>query len=51
MERKFMRSGNSWALFMPSTILKLMKINPETDRVEYTMENDVLKITKVKKEQ
>ena len=48
MERKLSRSGNGWALFVPSTILKLLKINPEKDRVEYQIENDVLKITKVK---
>ena len=51
MERKLFRSGNGWALFINTTILKLLKINPETDKVEYQIENDVLKITKVKKSQ
>ena len=49
MERKLFRSGNGWALFINTTILNLLKINPETDKVEYQIENDVLKITKVKK--
>ena len=49
MERKLFRSGNGWALFINTTILKLLKINPETDKVEYQIENDVMKITKVKK--
>ena len=46
MERKLFRSGNGWALFMPQTILQLLKVNPETDKVECIMENDVLKIKK-----
>lgn len=45
-----MKSGNGWGLFIPSAILKLLKINPEIDRVEFIVENDVLKIKKVKKE-
>ncbi len=48
MERKLFKSGNGWGLFINSTILKLLKINPETDMVEYQVENDVLKITKAK---
>ena len=48
MERKLFRSGNGWAIFINSTILKLLKINLETDKVEYEIENDVLKIKKVK---
>lgn len=49
MERKLFKSGNGWGLFINSTILKLLKINPETDMVEYQVENDVLKITKAKR--
>ena len=33
---------------MPQTILQLLKVNPETDKVECIMENDVLKIKKLK---
>ncbi len=46
MERKLFRSGNGWVLFINSTLLELMKVNPETDMVEYVMENDTLKIKK-----
>lgn len=46
MERKLIRAGNGWSLFLNSTILKLLKVNPETDRVEYVMENNTLKIKK-----
>ena len=46
MERKLIRSGNGWALFINSTFLELLKVNPETDKVEFIMENDTLKIKK-----
>ncbi|MFR1671638.1 MAG: hypothetical protein ACLSWI_01685 [Candidatus Gastranaerophilaceae bacterium] len=48
MDRKLMRNGNGWALTINSTILQLLKLNPETDLVEYTVENDKLIITKSK---
>ena len=48
MNRKFFKSGNGWALFVSKTILELLKIDPEKDFVEFQVENDVLKITKVK---
>lgn len=48
MKRKLMRSGNGWALFMSKTLIELLKINPETDFVEMQIENDVLKIKKIK---
>lgn len=46
MKRKLFKSGNSWAFFVPKTILELLKIDPETDLVELTVENDVLKVKK-----
>ena len=41
-----MRNGNSWAITINSTILKLLDINPETDLIKYTVENDKLIISK-----
>ncbi|HBG49317.1 MAG TPA: hypothetical protein DDW90_07425 [Cyanobacteria bacterium UBA9971] len=46
MKRKLFRSGNSWALFIPKTIIELLKIDPEKDSIELIVENDVLKIKK-----
>ena len=46
MDRKLMRNGNGWALCLNATILDLLKINPKTDMVEYTVERDKLIITK-----
>jgi len=48
MDKKLMRNGNGWALAINATILKLLKINPETDLVEYSIETDKLIITKSK---
>jgi len=44
--RKLMRNGNGWALSINSTILGFLDVNPETDMVKYTIENDKLIITK-----
>ena len=46
MDRKLMRNGNGWVLCINATILDLLKVNPKTDMVEYTMERDKLIITK-----
>jgi len=46
MNRKFFKSGNGWALFVPKTILELLKVNPESDLIEMQLENDILKIKK-----
>ena len=51
MNRKFFKSGNGWALFISKTILELLKVNPETDFIEMQIENDVLKIKKINREQ
>lgn len=46
MNRKLFRSGNGWAIFIPKTIIELLKINPEKDFIELQIENDTLKIKK-----
>ena len=48
-DRKLMRNGNGWALSLNSTVLKFLDVNPEEDMVQYTIENETLKITKSKK--
>ena len=45
-DRKLMRNGNGWALSINSTILGFLDVNPETDMVKYTIENEKLIITK-----
>lgn len=46
MDRKLTRSGNGWCLYINNTILDLLKITPEKDLVEYSVEGDKLIITK-----
>ena len=46
MDRKLMRNGNGGGLCLNATILDLLKVNPKTDMVEYTIERDKLIITK-----
>ena len=48
-DRKLMRNGNGWALSINSVILGLLDINPETDMVKYTVDNEKLIITKSSK--
>ena len=50
MKRKFFKSGNGWALFVPKTVIELLKIDPEKDKIEMQIENEVLKIKKYKEE-
>lgn len=49
MERKLFRAGNGWSLFLPKVIIELLKIDPENDTIEMQIENDILKVKKVKK--
>ena len=46
IDRKLMRNGNGWALSINSVILDFLDVNPETDMVRYTIENEKLIITK-----
>ena len=45
-DRKLIRNGNGWAICINSIILELLDVNPETDMVRYTIENNKLIITK-----
>ncbi len=45
-ERKLIRNGNGWALSINSIILSLLNINPEENLVQYSIEKNVLMITK-----
>ena len=50
MERRLFRTGNGWSLFIPKVIIELLKIDPENDTIEMQIENDILKIKKVEKD-
>lgn len=46
MIRKIVQVGNSWGVIIPLFVLKLLKVNPVLDKLEFEIENDVLKIRK-----
>ena len=46
MDRKLIRSGTGWCIYVNNTIIDLLNLNPETDLIKYTVENDKLIITK-----
>lgn len=46
MVRNFSKSGGGWGLYIPNPILELLDINPETDLVEYEVDERILKIKK-----
>jgi antitoxin component of MazEF toxin-antitoxin module len=48
MIRKLFRTGNGYSLFVPKVIIELLKIDPDKDSIEMEIENDVLKIKKLK---
>ena len=50
MIRRLQKSGNGWAIFLPKPLLELLKVNPETDKVELEFEGEVLKVKKYKEE-
>ncbi len=47
MQRKLVESGTGWALYMPKDILRLLGFDPKTTVVQYKIEHDLLKISKV----
>jgi antitoxin component of MazEF toxin-antitoxin module len=51
MIRKLFRTGNGYSLFVPKVIIELLKIDPDKDSIEMEIENDVLKIKKLKETQ
>jgi len=46
MDRKLIINGNGWALCINSTILKLLDVDPQTNKVRYSINNNKLIISK-----
>ncbi len=49
MIRKIIQIGNSWGVIIPKALLDILKINPVKDKLEFTIENDKIIMTKVSK--
>lgn len=45
--RRFTRKNTSWTLYMPNSIIELLKIKPEEDMVELEVDGQMLMIKKV----
>jgi len=48
LERKITQVGNSWGIIIPKSILDMLDINPVLDKVELYIENNEIRIRKVK---
>lgn len=46
MYKKVIKIGNSWGVIIPQSILGLIKVNPVVDKLEFEVENNILKIKK-----
>jgi len=47
IKKKFITAGaSSWAIIIPKALIDVLGINPETDEMGITLENDVIKIQK-----
>lgn len=50
IEKKIFQVGNSWVVTLPRTILDLLNINPVIDKVEMYIEDNEIRIRKLKKQ-
>lgn len=48
--KKLRNIGNSWGIILPKAILDGLRINPVLDKVELYIENNEIRIRKVKKD-
>ena len=49
IEKKLVQIGGSWGVVIPKLILDGLDINPATDKVELYLENNEIRIRKIKK--
>lgn len=48
IEKKFLMSGNSWCISIPASVIKMLGINPENDKVQLHLQNDNIVIKPIK---
>ncbi len=49
IEKKFRNIGNSWGVIIPKAIIEGLGINPVLDKIEIYLENNEIRIRKMKK--
>ena len=50
MAKKLTQIGTSWRVIIPKPLLEVLKINPVQDKIDFEIEGETLKITKVKQD-
>ena len=50
ISKKLRNIGNSWGIILPKAILEGLGINPVLDEVELYIENNEIRIRKIKKD-
>lgn len=50
MVRKLQKSGSSYSLYLPTPLIEVLEINPETDYINVAISNDEFVISKFMKE-
>lgn len=50
IQKKMIQVGSSWGVVIPKAIIDGLQINPAYDKVEIYLENNEIRIRKLKKE-
>jgi antitoxin component of MazEF toxin-antitoxin module len=48
IEKKFLKTGNSWCVVIPSDVIKILGINPEKDNIQLSLEDGNILIKPIK---
>lgn len=48
IEKKFLKSGNSWCVVIPKSVIEILGINPEKDNIQLALENGNILIKPLK---
>ena len=49
IEKKITQIGNSWGVIIPKSLIEALNISPVKDKVELYIENNEIRIRKIKK--
>lgn len=44
--RKFSKKNSSWSFYLPNSIIDLLEINPETDKIDIEVDENILIVKK-----
>jgi antitoxin component of MazEF toxin-antitoxin module len=49
IEKKFFKSGNSWCISLPTSVLKILGVHPENDKIQLVLQDKDILMKIVKK--